>query len=106
MPVAGATAAVSFWEGRFQHRPTRVPVLEGKGIPVGPVGPGHIGVSGRVAARADVRVEVLAEANPVVSRLAVAGNAPCVTRGQNHQIFETYLTECKTLQSELYTFPF
>lgn len=68
-----------------QHGPTRVPVLEGEGVPVCPVGPEHTGVAGGV--------ELLAEADPVDGG-EFLGDGLDVLRSQCHQVFETDLTGC------------
>lgn len=88
---AGAATAVYFREGGFKHGPTRIPVLEGEGVPIGPEGPGHTWVAGGV-------VEVLAEADPVV-RGEILGDDVGVVRVHSHQIFETELTGCERLKS-------
>lgn len=90
---AGAATAVYFRQGGFKHGPTRIPVLEGEGVPVGPTGPRHTWVAGGVAGG-----DVLAEADPVV-RGEILGDDVSVVRVHSRQIFETDLTGCERLKS-------
>lgn len=82
------------WQGGLEHGPTRIPVLKGQGVPVGPAGPGQAGGVGG-------GVEVLAEANPGVSG-EILGDSGGAVRSDSGQVFETGLTGCERSQSVRY----
>lgn len=88
---AGAAAALCLRGEGFEDGPTRVPVLEEKGIPVGPAGPGPSGVV----------CEVLAEADPVV-RAEILDYFLDVFMSHCHQVLVTDLTGHERLQSVFY----